>query len=132
MSSAAAGEQEGSSPTSELPILIDVGSTFEGVVSCRAGVRIDGSLTGEVVAQGRIELGEASKVTGTVRAAEIVAAGRVEGTLVASDRIELLATANVNGDLTTGTLVAREGCTVQGSCSMAQATEPIQQPRSPS
>jgi cytoskeletal protein CcmA (bactofilin family) len=116
----------------DVPPLVAAGGKFEGVVSCRDGVLIDGELVGEIAAQGRIELGESSQVSGTIRAAEIIVAGRFEGTLVASGKIELLATARVSGNLTTAKLVAREGCTIQGSCAMGPSADETDQPHSSS
>jgi cytoskeletal protein CcmA (bactofilin family) len=104
------------SKSQSLPVLVGAGTVFEGVLGCRAGARIDGTLKGEIAADGRIELGEESRVTGTIEADEIAVAGHFEGSLIARKKIEFLATARVQADLATAELVAEEGCRVEGNC----------------
>jgi cytoskeletal protein CcmA (bactofilin family) len=104
------------------PVLVEAGTSFEGLLSCKSGVRVDGELKGDIIARGRIELGELSHVTGALEADEIVVAGRVEGSLVARRRIEVLATAEVLGDLCAGELLAEDGCTVRGNCRTGPST----------
>lgn len=115
-SSAVYSDRTGQPASRSQPVLVAAGTTFEGLLGSRDGVRVEGKFEGEIAAGGRVELGQQSQVKGIVEADEIVVAGLFEGSLVARRRIELLATARVLADLTTSELVAEDGCMVQGSC----------------
>jgi cytoskeletal protein CcmA (bactofilin family) len=97
-------------------LVIRAGAAFDGLLTCPKAARIEGRFTGNVFAEGRIEIGEAAEVTGRIEAQDIVIAGRFEGELEATRCISLLATARVQGQLCARELIAEEGCMVTGRC----------------
>ena len=98
------------------PCVLQSGARFEGLVALRAPGRIDGCLSGEVVASGLLWIGESARVNAQIAAPEIVIAGEFDGDAEASGRIELLGTARVRATLHTQRLVLAEGSFFEGRC----------------
>lgn len=107
-----------------VPVILELGASFEGWLTCRKPARIDGRFRGIVVAQDLIELGPEAEVSGRIEARDIVVAGSFDGELVASRSIELLATARVTGELHARELSAAEGCWVTGLCRTGSTPKP--------
>jgi len=98
------------------PCVLRSGTRFEGLVALRAPGRIDGCVSGEVVASDLLWIGRSARVNARIAAPEIVIAGEFEGEAEASGRIELLATARVRATLDTRNLVLAEGSFFEGRC----------------
>ena len=98
------------------PCVLRSGARFEGLVALRAPGRIDGCVSGEVVASGLLWIGRSARVNARIEAPEIVIAGEFDGEAEASGRIELLETARVRATLATQNLVLAEGSFFEGHC----------------
>jgi cytoskeletal protein CcmA (bactofilin family) len=104
-------------PPAERTVLsvIPLGASFQGILAWRGAVRVEGSLEGDAVAQGALEIGPEARVNGNVLVDELVVAGTLEGDALATRRIELMPGARVVGDLRAPLLVIADGCSVEGS-----------------
>lgn len=112
-------------PSRDAPTLVvRSGAEFEGLLTCPRAARIEGRFTGNVIAEGLVEIGADARVVGRIEAQDIVIAGEFEGELEAVRCISLLATARVTGDLCARELMAEEGCTVTGRCRTISASRP--------
>jgi cytoskeletal protein CcmA (bactofilin family) len=98
------------------PSLLRAGARFEGLLALRAPGRIDGCVSGEVVASDLLWIGRSARVNARIEAPEIVIEGEFDGEAEASGRIELLQTARVRARLDTPRLVLAEGCFFEGRC----------------
>ena len=98
------------------PCVLQPGTRFEGLVVLKAPGRIDGCVSGEVVASGLLWIGRAARVNARIMAPEIVIEGEFDGEAEASGRIELLETARVRATLDTRNLVVAEGSFFEGRC----------------
>jgi cytoskeletal protein CcmA (bactofilin family) len=99
----------------DIPTVIDAGSTFEGVLTFRGAVRVDGQLTGKIVADGCLVIGPRAKVAATIEVDELVVAGEFEGDATARARLELLASSRATGRLRAPCFALAEGCRFDGS-----------------
>ena len=99
----------------DIPIVIDAGSTFEGVLTFRGAVRVDGQLTGKIVADGCLVIGPRARVAATIEVDELVVAGEFEGDATARSRFELLASGRATGRLRSPCFVLAEGCRFDGN-----------------
>lgn len=104
-----------------LNAFLDQGSAFEGKLTFKGAVRIDGRFTGEVQSSDTLFVGETGEIDGTVRVGEAVVSGVVRGSLIVERRLKFLETARVEGEVQTATLVIEEGAKFDGRVSM-QAT----------
>jgi cytoskeletal protein CcmA (bactofilin family) len=103
--------------------VIDADSSFEGRLTGKDG-RILGTFQGEIELQGRLHLGEGSKVEAKVKAATAEIAGEFKGELVVQSLI-LLEKARVSGTVDAQTLAVREGAVVNAAVSAgAQRARP--------
>jgi len=98
------------------PCVLPSGTRFEGLVALKGPGRIDGSVSGEVIASDLLWIGRSARVNARIAAPEIVIAGEFDGEAEASGRIELLATARVRATLDTQSLVLAEGSFFEGRC----------------
>jgi cytoskeletal protein CcmA (bactofilin family) len=83
-----------------------------------------GETDGECDIKGPVTVAEGSLWKGSVRATDIVIAGKVEGDVVAKKRVELTGTAHVTGSLKGASIVVAEGAVIEGEVSIADAKEP--------
>ena len=107
---------------------IGTGVTFKGVITYSGTVRIDGSLDGEIHANGGLLVGAEA----TVSAGSVVCEGSITGDIQATERIVLLAPAVIQGSLKTPVLSIEEGVRLNGTLEMT-APVVVQQelPREP-
>lgn len=102
----------------ELNGFVDAGSRFEGELHFDTAFRIDGKVSGTVVSDGNLVVGEGGEVEGEVRVGQVFVSGVVRGRIRAARRIQLSASARVAADLETPSLVIEDGATFEGRCVM--------------
>jgi len=92
----------------------DESSTFSGTLHLRHGVRIEGSIEGEIECDETVTIGPSGRVTARIRAQTVVIEGELHGDIEARGEITLHKTAKVFGDLTTEGIVVEKGAKVEG------------------
>jgi cytoskeletal protein CcmA (bactofilin family) len=100
---------------------MDEGTEFIGELRFRDTFRIDGKLTGKVVSDHTLIVGESGQVEAEIDCAVISIKGTLSGRVHARQRIELLAGARVQATLVSPRLVIEEGAVFQGQCDMGSA-----------
>jgi len=103
-----------------LTAFIDQGSEFEGKLSFRDTVRIDGTFSGEISSDNTLIVGESGQITATIDSVCVVISGLVEGNIIASEQIVLHKTAVVNGDLESPIVTMEEGAQLNGRVKMGK------------
>jgi cytoskeletal protein CcmA (bactofilin family) len=101
-----------------LTAFIDQGSEFEGKLSFRDTVRIDGRFRGEIASENTLIVGETGEIEATIRSNTVAISGSVEGDVHAARKVVLHKTARVTGNLTTPCLVVEEGAVINGTFKM--------------
>ncbi len=105
-------------PQNRIDCLIGAGTSIEGNVNFTGGLRVDGHVRGNVVANNdapsTLVLSEQARIEGEIRVSHVVVNGSVIGPVHASDYIELQAKSNVTGDVYYKTLEIQLGAVVQG------------------
>ena len=102
----------------ELNGFLDAGSHMSGELRFEDTFRIDGKLTGSVVSNGDLVVGERGEVEGEIEVRRVFVSGTVRGTLRAAERVELTSSARVFADLFAPVLTVEEGAFLEGRCSM--------------
>jgi cytoskeletal protein CcmA (bactofilin family) len=92
------------------------GSKVRGELNFEGPARIDGQIDGEIIAKDSIMIGESAVVSGPIKAASVIVAGKVSGDIIASQRIELRFSAKVLGNLTSNVLIVHDGSWFEGHC----------------
>lgn len=98
------------------PLILRRDAEFSGIVVLPRPARIDGRVSGSVLASGLVWFGETARVQARIEAEEVVVAGEVEGPVAARKRVDLLATARMHGDLHTPRLTVADGSFLEGRC----------------
>jgi cytoskeletal protein CcmA (bactofilin family) len=107
-----------SKPQTQIDSLIGAGTSIDGDVNFSGGMRIDGQVSGNVVAaQGKpstLVLSEHARVNGEVNVTHLVINGAISGSVFASEYMELQSKAKINGDVHYTTLEIQLGAIVEG------------------
>ena len=103
-----------------LTAFIDQGSEFEGKLTFRDTVRIDGRFQGEISSENTLIVGKTGEIEAVIRSTNVVVNGTVVGDIHASGQLTLHKTARVDGDVSTPLLVVEEGAIFNGNMSMGK------------
>jgi len=101
-----------------LTAFIDQGSEFEGKLSFRDTVRIDGRFSGEIASENTLIVGESGEIEATIRSNTVAISGRVTGNVIAIKKVMLHKTAVVDGDIEAPSLVVEDGAVINGRLKM--------------
>jgi cytoskeletal protein CcmA (bactofilin family) len=114
-----------------LTAFIDQGSQFEGKLSFKDTVRIDGLFSGEISSENTLIIGETGHIVARVSSERVVVSGHVEGNVSASEQIVLHKTAVVNGDLESPIVIMEEGAQLNGGVKMSKPGQASAKPGAP-
>ena len=101
-----------------LTAFIDQGSEFEGKLSFRDTVRIDGRFRGEIASENTLIVGESGEIEATIRSNTIAISGTVNGEVQAAAKVVLHKTARVDGNIEAPSIVVEEGAILNGQIKM--------------
>lgn len=107
-----------------LTAFIDQGSEFEGKLSFRDTVRIDGRFRGEISSENTLIVGESGQIEAQIRSNTVAISGHVVGDIHAGQKVVLHKTARVDGNVHTPCLVMEEGAVLNGQVQMG-ANKPL-------
>ncbi|MDR0289792.1 MAG: polymer-forming cytoskeletal protein [Treponema sp.] len=94
--------------------IIGPNTSLKGDIETGGFTRIDGSITGDVTAKGRVVIGERARMKSNVSGTAVTIGGVVCGNIIASESLVLLSTALVLGDVITRRIQVDDGCLIQG------------------
>jgi cytoskeletal protein CcmA (bactofilin family) len=104
-----------------LTAFIDQGSSFEGKLSFKDTVRIDGHFSGQITSENTLVVGETGVIEADIHSQTVIVSGTIHGNLVAAKRVVMHKSARVDGDVETPSLVMEEGAVLNGKLNMAAA-----------
>lgn len=99
---------------------INAGTEIIGDINSNGDIRLDGVLSGNVNAKGKLVVGESGKVKGIINCRNADIFGVVEGKLNVSELLSLKANAQILGDVVTNRLAIEPGCRFTGNCNMIE------------
>ena len=103
---------------------LTAGSKIVGTITADSDYRIDGLIEGELNCSGKVVIGEAGKIKGTVICANAEIMGLMDGKITCRQQLSLRASGKIQGDVQTKTLIVEPGALFNGTCSMGnQASE---------
>lgn len=91
---------------------------FEGKLSFRGAVRIDGHFTGEIFTEGTLIAGDTAVIKSEIHVSHIIISGEIRGNIIADKRIEIHAPGKVYGNIQAPVVVIDEGVIFEGNCRM--------------
>ncbi|MBI9066680.1 MAG: polymer-forming cytoskeletal protein [Salinivirgaceae bacterium] len=99
--------------------IVIVGTTITGTVNCSGDIRVDGTLDGTLIAQGRVVIGPTGVVKGEITCKNSQVEGKVEGKVTVAELLSLKASSSILGDISTGKLAIEPGASFTGNCKMS-------------
>jgi cytoskeletal protein CcmA (bactofilin family) len=114
----AGGESSGGGLTA----FIDQGSSFEGKLSFKDTVRIDGHFAGQITSENTLVIGESGVIEADIRSQIVIVSGTIHGNVVAMRKVVLHKSAQVDGDVESPSVVMEEGAVLNGKLNMASAS----------
>lgn len=97
---------------------ITTGTEIFGDINSNGDIRLDGILTGNINAKGKLVVGESGKVVGIINCKNSDIYGIVEGKVNVGELLSLKSTSQVTGDILTSRLAIEPGCNFTGTCKM--------------
>lgn len=109
--------------------LIGVSTRIEGDLHFKGGLRIDGHVNGNVIADPSVPsmlvISEQAKVTGEIRVAHLVVNGEIVGPVYSAELLELQPKARITGDVYYKALEMHGGAVVSGKLTHDHIGEPV-------
>ena len=99
--------------------LISEGCNLDGNLKAPAVARIDGQVTGDVMVDEGLIIGEKGSILGNIITKEMVVYGTINGN-IQTNSLEIKASGKVTGEIRTQTLQVENGAVYNGSLSMTQ------------
>jgi len=113
----------GSQEIGGLTAFIDQGSSFEGKLSFKDTVRIDGHFAGEISSENTLVIGETGEIEADIRSETVLVSGSVAGDITATRQVVLHKTARIQGNVTAPSLTVEEGAIFNGQMSMLRSDQ---------
>lgn len=102
---------------------------YEGRLSFKGTVRIEGRFTGDITSDGTLNVGKDAQVHGTIAVGELLLSGHFNGDVTAKRRVVVYASGVLEGTLQTPSLLTEEGGVIEGQITMrTPAKQPTQSP----
>ena len=98
--------------------IIAQGCKFEGSISVKGTLRIEGEFKGDIAMPESLVVGKTGEVNASVKVKNAIIGGKFYGNIEAENKIELQSGSHLEGDIKTKRLVIDEGVFFEGNCSM--------------
>ena len=102
-------------------LLLGAGAEFEGKLTFKGTVRIDAKLTGSIVTNDVLVVGEHARIDAEITCGSVVVQGEVNGNIKAKNAVEVHRSAKLRGNIETPSLMVEKGAFLQGEVKMATA-----------
>ncbi len=100
---------------------LTAGSKIVGNITADSDFRIDGLIEGDLQCTGKVVIGEAGRIKGTVNCQNAEIMGTMEGKINCSQQMSLRSSGKILGDVHTKTLIVEPGAQFNGTCAMSEA-----------
>ena len=106
--------------TTETPSvnIIGNGTDIKGNIKSNGDLRIDGFITGNINASGKVVVGSTGRVEGEISCQNADISGDVKANIKVTELLSLKANAVVSGDIFTNKLAIEPGAVFTGACKM--------------
>ena len=105
--------------------MIGAGTVITGDVYSKGDIRVDGTLKGSVITEGKVVLGREGVIEGDIECSTADISGAIKAKITVSQLLSLKTSAKLNGDIITNKLSIEPGAEFTGSCSMGAVIKEI-------
>jgi cytoskeletal protein CcmA (bactofilin family) len=96
---------------------------FNGEISFKKSLQINGNFEGEIVSGGFLVIGENAVVKANIKAKTVIIIGTVHGNIEATSRLEIHAAGKLYGNIRTAKLQIADGVVFEGKCEMIKGDQ---------
>jgi cytoskeletal protein CcmA (bactofilin family) len=100
-------------------------TTIVGDIKSDGDFRIDGTLEGTLITDGRVIIGADGFIKGKVEATNADIEGKFSGELLVSNTLTIKTTADISGDVVIGKLSVEPGASFNATCTMKGAVKEL-------
>ena len=113
---------------SQVTSVIGPGINWLGDLRGSGGIRIEGTIIGEIAISGLVVVGESGKVEcEQLKADTVIIAGTVNGNITCQ-KLEIRSSGKVWGDVVTSSFSSEDGAFFRGQMRMEEQVEPVEPP----
>ena len=98
-------------------------TTLQGSLRSAYGLRIVGSVEGDIESKGRVRIEKGGRVQGTIKASDIIVNGTLEGDIDSAGHVELGCESRMIGSIKASRIAIAEGSFFQGQVKMPHADD---------
>ena len=102
---------------------LTAGSKIVGTITADSDYRIDGLIEGDLNCTGKVVIGEAGRIKGTLVCQNAEILGIMEGKVTCHQQLSLRASGKIQGEVQTKVLIVEPGAIFNGTCSMSEKAE---------
>lgn len=106
---------------SQVPNILAQGTRLTGTIESEGDVRIDGWMSGAIIAKGKVVIGEKGYLEGEITCLYADISGQVKANIKVKELTVLKASAKVEGDIITNKISIEPGAVFTGKCTMDKA-----------
>jgi cytoskeletal protein CcmA (bactofilin family) len=110
----------------EINAFLGAGTSYQGRLTFRGIVRIDGEFEGEIVSDGTLMVGKDAQVSGRLQVARLFCGGLVEAEVSAAAKVVVHKSGIFRGVLRTSSLVIEDGAKIEGRVVMDGGDGPLE------
>jgi cytoskeletal protein CcmA (bactofilin family) len=103
--------------------IIGPNTNVTGDVEAGGFTRVDGNVRGDLIAKGRVVIGERARMKGSVSGKNITIGAVVYGNIIADGHLIILSSGIVIGDIITRRIQADDGCFINGRVAVCSSDE---------
>ena len=103
---------------------LTAGSKIVGTITADSDFRIDGMIEGDLNCSGKVVIGEAGRVKGTIVCQNAEILGLLDGKINCHQQLSLRTSGKIHGEVQTKTLIVEPGALFNGSCAMGSTEAP--------
>lgn len=100
------------------------GCRIKGTLTGQGAYAFCGEMEGDCDIDGPVTLADGGQWTGTLKATDVVIAGRVDGDVIAKNRVEIAGSARIAGSLSGASIAVAEGAVIEGEIRITSGESP--------
>ena len=105
--------------------MIGAGTVITGDIYSKGDIRVDGTLKGSIITEGKVVLGREGIIEGDIECRDADISGTIKAKITVSQLLSLKTSAKLNGDIVSNKLSIEPGSEFTGSCSMGAVIKDI-------
>lgn len=102
-------------------------TSMVGDIKTNGDIRIDGNLSGSIIAKGKVVVGGTGKIEGEILCQNANISGEIKGKVQVAELLTLQSSAKIGGDIMTGKLIVESGAMWNGTVKMGAVIKELNQ-----